>query len=155
MRLAIDRADWKSAHAEGQITLAGADRVPRGRIALRMTRLDDLEPLLGQPLRGGIAGNVEFVPQGAHGTAIVGVEARSIGVPDAVGAAPDADGRIEGLPGSPAAALQLALDDIAAQGVTGNARVDLNGPPDALVVNMSSRLKQAQGYEAKLSELRR
>ena len=153
MRVAIDRADWKSAHAEGQITLAGADRVPRGRIALRMTRLDDLEPLLGQPLRGGIAGNVEFVPQGAHGTAIVGVEARSIGMPDAVVQRLTLTGRIEGLPGGPAAALQLALDDIAAPGVTGNARVDLNGPPDALVVKMSSQLKQAQGYEAKLSGL--
>jgi translocation and assembly module TamB len=153
MRVAIDRADWKSAHAEGHVTLAGADRVPRGRIALRMTRLDDLEPLLGQPLRGSIAGNVEFVPERAHGSAIVGVEARTIGVPDAVVQRLTLAGRIEGLPARPAAALQLALDDIAAGGVTGNARVDLNGPPDALAVNIASRLRPAQGHEATLSGL--
>jgi translocation and assembly module TamB len=151
MRVAIDRADWKSAHAEGHVTLAGADRAPRGRIALRMTRLDDLEPLLGQPLRGSIAGNVELAPEGDHSSAIVRVEARTIGVPDAVVERLTLAGRINGLPGRPAVALQLALDDIAAQGVTGSARVDLNGPPAALAVNISSQLRQAQGYEATLS----
>jgi translocation and assembly module TamB len=149
MRVAIDRADWKSARAEGQVAL-GADRVPRGRIALRMTRLDDLEPLLGQPLRGSIAGNVEFVPEGEHSSAVVRVEARTIGVPDAVVERLALGGRIDGLPVRPAVALQLALDDIAAQGATGNARVDLKGPLDALAINISSRLRLAQGSEATL-----
>ena len=149
MRVAIDRADWKSAHAEGQVAL-GPNRVPRGRIALRMTRLDDLEPLLGQPLRGSIAGNVEFVPEVEHSSAVVQVEGRTIGVPDAVVERLALDGRIDGLPVRPAVALQLALDDIAAQGATGNARVDLKGPLDALAINLSSRLRLAQGSEATL-----
>jgi translocation and assembly module TamB len=151
MRVAIDRADWKSAHAEGHVTLAGPDRVPRGHIALRMTRLDDLEALLGQPLRGSIAGNVDFVPEGAHGSAIVRIEARTIGVPDAMAERLTLAGRIDALPARPVAALQLAIDDITVREVTGNARVNLNGPLDALAINISSRLRQAQGYEATLS----
>jgi len=150
MRVAIDRAHWKSAHAEGQVAL-GADRVPRGRIALRMSRLDDLAPLLGQPLRGSIAGNVEFVPEGDHSSAIVRLEARTIGVADAVVERLTLGGRIDGLPVRPAVALQLALDDIAAQGATGTARVDLKGPLDALAINISSRLRLVQGDDATIS----
>jgi len=119
LRIAVNRADWKSAHVEGQVSVAAADRVPRGHIGLRMTRLADLESLLGQPLRGSLVGNVEFVPQGR--------------------------------PSRPAVAAQLVLDEIAAAGVTGNARVDLNGPLDALAVRISSRLKEARGNEATLS----
>ena len=116
-----------------------------------MTRLDDLEALLGQPLRGSIAGNVDFVPEGAHGSAIVRIEARTIGVPDAMAERLTLAGRIDALPARPVAALQLAIDDITAREVTGNARVNLNGPLDALAINISSRLRQAQGYEATLS----
>ena len=117
LHAAIDRADWKSAHAAGQVTVPAADRVPRGRISLRMTRLDDLQALVDQPLRGSVVADVEFVPQGAKGSARVRVEAR----------------------------------DIAAQGFTGNARVDASGPLDALAVRISSGLKDADGYEASLS----
>ena len=117
LHAAIDRADWKSAHAAGQVTVPAADRVPRGRISLRMTRLDDLQALVDQPLRGSVVADVEFVPQGASGSARAQVEAR----------------------------------DIAAQGFTGNARVDASGPLDALAVRISSGLKDADGYDASLS----
>jgi translocation and assembly module TamB len=83
LRVTIDRADWKSAHADGQVTLSAEERVPRGRVALRMARLDDLQALVGQALQGSITANVEFVPQGAASDAIVQLDARSIGVPDA------------------------------------------------------------------------
>jgi translocation and assembly module TamB len=148
MRAVIDRAAWKSAHAEGRVTLGSADRVPHGRVTLRVARLEDFEALLGQPLRGSIVGNVDFEP---HGSALVRVEARTLGVPAAAAERVTLAGRINGLPSRPAAALQLALDGVTAAGVTGNARIDLNGPPDALAVNISSQLKEVQGYEATLS----
>ncbi len=117
LHAAIDRADWKSAHAAGQVSVPAAGRVPRGRISLRITRLDDLQALVGQPLQGSVVADVELVPQGANGSARV----------------------------------RVVADGIAAQGFTGNARVDASGPQDALAVRISSRLKDADGYEASLS----
>jgi len=151
LRVAIDRADWKSAHAEGQVSVPAADRVPRGRIALTMSRLDELQALVGQSLRGSVVANVELVPQGADGHALVRVEARGVGVADAAAERVTLSGRIGGLPSRPTVALQLVADGIASQGVNGNARVDLNGPQDALAVKISSRLQHGDGYEANLS----
>ena len=151
LRVAIERADWKSAHADGQVTVLAGDRVPRGRVALRMTRLEDLQVLIGQPLQGSVVANVEFVPHGANGDALVQVEARGVGMPDAAAQRVTLSGRIGALPSRPTAALQLVADGIAAQGFTGNARIDLNGPQDALTVNVSSRLQHGEGYEANLS----
>jgi translocation and assembly module TamB len=116
LRVAIDRADWKSAHADGQVTVPGADRVPRGQIALRVTRLDDLQALIGQPLQGSVVARLAFVPQAR-----------------------------------PSVALQLVADGIVAQGFTGNARIDANGPQDAVTINVSSRLKDRDGSEARLA----
>ncbi len=55
----IDRADWKSAHAEGAVTLTPPNIVPEGRLTFAMTRLADLAPAGRQPdrrQRGGDAG---------------------------------------------------------------------------------------------------
>ena len=151
MRIAIDRADWKSAHADGQISLSGADRAPRGRIALHMTRLEDLQALVGQPVQGSIAANVELVAHGEASDALVQLEARGVGVPDAAVERMTLSGRIGALPSRPTAALQLVASGIAAHGITGNARIGLNGPQEALTLNLSSRVKQADGTEANLS----
>jgi len=150
-RLAIDRADWKSVHAEGQVAVPTADGVPRGRISLRMAQLDDLRPLVGQALSGSLAANMEFVPQGGSGAALVRIEGRGVGVPDATVERMTVSGQVSALPSRPTAALALVADGIAAKGLTGSARVDVNGPQDALAVKVSSHLKDADGYDASLS----
>jgi translocation and assembly module TamB len=52
--LTIDRADWKSAHIDGDVTLPPGASIPQGHIAARMTRLDDLRPFLGSPITGSV-----------------------------------------------------------------------------------------------------
>ena len=151
LRFAIERADWKSAHADGEISIPAADRVPRGRVALRMARLDDLQPLVGQPLQGSLAASVEFVPQGESGKALVRVEARGVGAPDASAERITLSGEIGALSSSPTTALQLVGDGIRVQDLTGVTRVELNGPPEALAVKVSARLKHPDGYDANLS----
>src|SRR2546430_10383170 len=39
----IERADWKSAHAEGNVSLRAGDHLPQGKAALRVARLEDLQ----------------------------------------------------------------------------------------------------------------
>ena len=54
MHLAIAKADWKSAHADGDVTLPAGATVPQGHVALRMTRLDQLRPFLGPSISGAV-----------------------------------------------------------------------------------------------------
>ena len=50
----ITRADWRSLHAEGRFTLPPGATLPTGSAQLRMTRLDDLRPVIGQPVTGSV-----------------------------------------------------------------------------------------------------
>jgi translocation and assembly module TamB len=58
VRVSIDRADWKSVHADGAISLRqealSGESVPTGAIRLTMARLADLTPLLGQSVEGSL-----------------------------------------------------------------------------------------------------
>ncbi len=61
-RALIHRADWKTAHAEGNISGNDDLQQTRGRLAFRFTQLGDLDRLLGTKLRGGIAGTLAVRP---------------------------------------------------------------------------------------------
>ena len=52
--VAIQHASWKSLNAGGELTLPQGPMVPTGQIHLAMTRLADLQPLLGRPIKGSI-----------------------------------------------------------------------------------------------------
>ena len=58
-QVAIDRADWKSAHAQGHLTVNPPALVPQGQLTFTMTRLSDLDPLLHRRLAGSIAAMLE------------------------------------------------------------------------------------------------
>jgi translocation and assembly module TamB len=60
--VAVHRAEWRSAHLAGDLTTT-ADMTPRhGSLNLRIDRLADLQPLLGMPIAGSIAGSLALRP---------------------------------------------------------------------------------------------
>ncbi|MFL6602955.1 MAG: translocation/assembly module TamB domain-containing protein [Steroidobacteraceae bacterium] len=74
----IHRADWKTAHAEGDLTsgtdIAGA----RGNVRFRMTQLSDLNRLLGSALQGSVGGGLSFTPAAGSSRAQIQLEAKDI-----------------------------------------------------------------------------
>ena len=62
----IHRADWKSAHIDGDITTGAQVARARGNLHLRMSQLGDLDRLLGSTLQGSVAGNVTLLPSHAQ-----------------------------------------------------------------------------------------
>ena len=62
----IHRADWKSAHIDGDITSGAQVARARGSLRLRMSQLGDLNRLLGSTLQGSVAGNVTLLPSHAQ-----------------------------------------------------------------------------------------
>jgi translocation and assembly module TamB len=81
-RLMVPRAEWKSAHVEGDLT-TGAHMTPgHGSLRLSMQRLEDLRSLLGVNLKGSIDGNLSLRPAGDHTYTRLRLDARNVVVSD-------------------------------------------------------------------------
>jgi translocation and assembly module TamB len=65
LRALIRRADWKSAHADGDITVATASAQAHGQLRLQMGQLAELEDLIGVKVGGSLAGSATLTP--GHG----------------------------------------------------------------------------------------
>jgi len=65
-RLLVRRADWKSAHLEGDITADAALRESHGQLQLHVGQLDDFDRLSGTHLTGSVDGSVGFTPKQGH-----------------------------------------------------------------------------------------
>ena len=121
----IRRADWKSAHIEGNLS-SGADVTrARGNLRLAMTQLADLDRLLGSALQGSVSGAVTLTPaSGRPSRAKIQLEADNIvtggvtanaklaanGTMDALDVQLDAQSpSVGGLPATVTAATQLNL----------------------------------------------
>ena len=152
VQLMIDSAHWKSAKAQGNLTLPKGTDLPLGKIGLDMAHLEDLRPFLDQPLSGSVTANLETSIQGSRPIASLQLNARNAGLTGLVEVGrstlavtvaepllrPVADGHIQ-------------LDDIVAGGLAGSAQVELAGPPEALKLQVSALIQNVAGNEVKLS----
>ncbi len=148
--LGINKADWKSLHADGALSLSDP---PSGKITLRMDRLDDLSKLLNQPITGAMT--AEATLEGAQarlkatmrnaalpGTASVGNAVLDVTVRD-----PMATRQIAG-------SLDFAGLNVGTVG--GTARLEAKGTPDALALRLSTTLSGVvTSATARLDALRR
>ena len=60
LRVLVHRADWKSVHADGDVSI-GADKASSyGKLRLTIGQLGDLDRLLGSNIQGSIDGSADF-----------------------------------------------------------------------------------------------
>jgi translocation and assembly module TamB len=78
VRVLIHRADWKSAHADGDMTVAPATLQTHGQMRLQMGQLADLQHLLGTHIGGSVAGTVELHPDHGDTHARLHIDARDL-----------------------------------------------------------------------------
>jgi translocation and assembly module TamB len=62
IRLIVRRADWKSAHADGDLTADAALAHSHGQLRLRVGQLGDFDRLAGVTLGGGLEGSIALLP---------------------------------------------------------------------------------------------
>ncbi|MGH8201287.1 MAG: translocation/assembly module TamB domain-containing protein [Steroidobacteraceae bacterium] len=65
-RVVIPHLTWKSLAVNGDLTAGRSLAAARGSLHMRMAHLEDLQPLIGKPVRGAIAANIDLTP-GAGG----------------------------------------------------------------------------------------
>ena len=141
LRGTIERADWKSAHAEGNVFLRAGDRAPQGRVTLRVARLDELRPWIGHVVQGSVSANVDFAQVAGRAQAKIEIDARNAGAHGIQVDRLTLAGSVDDPMTHPIVALKLAADGIAANGISGSARVEANGPQEALQLKLSSDLR--------------
>ena len=74
----IRRADWKSVHADGDLT-AGSDVArARGNVRWHMGQLSDLNRLLGSTLQGSVAGTLSLTPASGPSRVQIQLDAKDI-----------------------------------------------------------------------------
>jgi translocation and assembly module TamB len=74
----IQHADWKSAHAEGDVT-SGADVAQaKGNVRFRMGQLSDLNRLLESTLQGSVSGTLALTPVAGKSHAQVQLDAKDV-----------------------------------------------------------------------------
>jgi len=76
--LMVRRAEWKSAHVEGDLTTDADLTSGHGGLRLSMERLEDLQPLLGTSLKGSIAGSLALRPVAGRTHTQLQLDARNI-----------------------------------------------------------------------------
>ena len=152
LKVAIEHADWKSAHAQGTLALAAGARFPLGQLDLRMTRLDDLRPLIGQPITGAITGSVVTDEAGGHQRAGLHVEARNVGL---AGAASTGHAELTAMIVDPLTHPVLNSRVVAAgklaSGVAASVQIDLAGPEDAFGLRADAEIRNPGSGDVRLA----
>lgn len=146
LRIVIDHADWKSAHAQGGVTLVRGTPWPIGRLELRMGRLDDLQAVWPTPLRGGFSAILDATPQRGN----LRVDAQNIGLPGAEVGQAQLALAMTGSPSLPVIDGQLTLAALSAAHLTGSARVEASGPMSALNLQLAASGQNPAGIATSL-----
>jgi len=151
LQLVIDSAKWKSVQAQGSLTLPKDAGFPLGKVDFGMARLEDLRPLLVQPLAGSVSATLETSMQGSRPLARLQVDARNAGL---TGVATSAQSTltlaVADPAGHPVVDGQIKLDGISAGNLSGAARLEMAGPLDALKLRLSAAFPNVAGAEARL-----
>jgi translocation and assembly module TamB len=143
----IERADWKSAHAEGAMSLPTATMVPAGHLRIAMGRLDELAPLLGERIAGSLNADLDASPAKAHLT----LDVQGADLPGTAAAARIALVADVDQPEShPVVDARLEADGIRASQVAGSMRLLVNGPIDALTAKLTATSPDLSGAAARL-----
>jgi translocation and assembly module TamB len=141
LHLDIAKADWKSLHVEGALTFAAGASLPQGRVAVAMGKLSDLDRLMGGRLAGSLSAEAVLDGDAVH----LKLDGASLG---AAGSGVTKVGLVATVSdplGKRVTDATLRLDGLRAQGIGGSAKLEANGPPEALGLKLSADLSGVAG----------
>ncbi|MEA2738470.1 MAG: translocation and assembly module TamB, partial [Acetobacteraceae bacterium] len=149
IKVAIDRASWKSLKAGGTASLTPPAVIPTGTLHVELGRLADLEPLLGRPLGGQAAATLDSDEKAARLSLTVrdavlpGMAAISKAVLNATVTDPTGNPAIDGT---------FTADGVSAPSTESlSARMTAKGPIEAVSVTVTADAPVVAGGPAKLA----
>ena len=143
----IEQADWRSAHADGELRLAPGAKLPLGKVSLKVGNLADFRPFVGQPISGQVNAEADLTAQEVQ----VDLDVRDAGIPGSRVGSARMQARIADPLGNPSVNAQIVADGIAAGGIGGSARIRLSGPQTALGIQVTANLTGVAGAAAEIT----
>jgi translocation and assembly module TamB len=147
IHVVIDRTNWKSLTAAGTLDVPTGGVLPTGKIALSMSHLEDLAPLIGQPIAGAVSASID---SSAGATRIHALVSNGAAAAVATVGKAGLDATITSLADHPVIDGTLTLDGIDASGVRGASRLTAKGPLDGLHLTLSANADAVGGMPARL-----
>jgi translocation and assembly module TamB len=145
LRAIIHRVDWKSAHADGDITVAPASAETHGQLRLQMGQLADLQHLLGINVGGSVAGTVVLHSDQRRTHAQLHLDARNLAAGSLVG---NAQLTAEGITDALGFKLDLQVPKLAGAAASLSAQGSVN--LDARKITLTSAVANYHGQDAHL-----
>lgn len=139
MKISINQASWRSARAQGRITIA--KNSPQGQIRLSVAQLADLSTLTGTALAGSVDIRTEF----SANQAVVHASAADIAAGETQIKRIDLAGTIADPFKKPVLALTMTVPELATADISGSASVRVSGPLTAISANLQTELKTSSG----------
>lgn len=115
----IHQADWRSAHAEGDVTLSMDKAQLQGQLAVTVAQLSDFQQLLGMEIAGSLAAKADLRPAGERTRAGMQIDGKDL--------------LVRGLPGSVHVSGEGFTDSFAFKAAAQIPK--LNGQPVSLTAN--------------------
>lgn len=141
LRLDIARADWKSLHGQGALSLAPGATLPTGTLSIGMKNLADLDHLMNGRLAGSLALDADLTPDAValklDGAAL---DMAGNGVAKLALAA-----KVQDPLGRRLADATLDINGLRAAGLGGRLALTVKGPPTALALGLTADLTGVQG----------
>ncbi len=145
LRALIRKADWKSAHVDGDVTVPAAIAKSRGRLHAKMDNLSDLRDFLHSDIAGSVAGTVEVRADDGHTHAQLQVEARNLAVGGFVGnAGVTGDGFVDAMK------LKLTVEVPDLNGAAANLSADGTLNLDARELTLAEAVAKYRGQDVRL-----
>lgn len=141
LNVTIEKGGWKTASASGALTLAPGEKLPTGKVSLKVERLADFSALAGQALGGSLEADADL----GRDEARLKLQARNAGLPGSGVAAANLDARVRDPLGHPTVRATLAIDGLKAGAAAGNVKLDLDGPEEALGFKLAVALGDLMG----------
>jgi translocation and assembly module TamB len=150
-RLAIEAADWKSAHAQGSFVVPPGRRFPLGTAEFRMIRLDDLRPLIGRPATGTLTAGLATGETGGHPRAELHLSGSNLGLAGAgSGGRAELKAMITDPLTRPRLEARITGSGRAVSGAAASAEARLSGPEAALSFTARSLIRDPKTGDVKL-----
>ncbi|QSA96492.1 translocation/assembly module TamB domain-containing protein [Methylococcus sp. EFPC2] len=156
LRVTVDQAQWKSALAEGVLTLARGAAFPSGKLAIHMSRLDDFRSLLSHPLSGSLDATLETLVSGGRPRSILQMDVRNAGWADTASVTTShLTLAVTDPAGSPSVDGRWSVSGLKAGSVAGSAVVSAAGPLNALALNLTGNMTGVGGDALNLGAIAR
>ena len=150
LHLTLDALSWKSASGHADLTLAAGAKLPLGTLDLRMARLADLRPVIGQPIDGSVLAGIRTTQAGGAPPR-VSLDIRADGgLRNARVGRLLLAGTVDDPIAAPSVNLRLDASGIQAGAIAGTAHVAAHGPQTALDVAAQGAFQNVAGAPARL-----